>query len=152
VTINPAQFTLKWQKTIPGGFALNPVTAADGKVLVSQAAYFDANAGLYSLDASTGNTLWGKTFGSVNSINPPSYANGNVYIQTCNHASDTYLRAYDANTGNLVFRSAHQAQWESYYAPTIFQGRVYIDGGYYGGMYSFDALTGTQNWFQGLPQ
>lgn len=150
IGLDPSQFALRWQKTIPGGRQLNPVSAADGKVFVSQS---NSNGdALFALNSETGNTLWTKNFGAPFSVNPPSFGYGNVYIQTGNHGSDTYLRAYNAVTGDLVFRTPHSAQWESYYAPTVFQNRVYVNGGYYGGMYSFDAHTGGQNWFQGLQQ
>jgi outer membrane protein assembly factor BamB len=121
-------------------------------VFVSRSTYFQDTTHLFALDAASGETEWTKAFGSVFSVNPPSYANGNVYIQTGNHGSDTYLRAYDAQTGGFVFRAPHSAQWESYYAPTIYDGNVYINGGYYGGMYSFNATSGAQNWFAGLQQ
>lgn len=150
MTLNPDEFSLRWEKQV-GSFDLNPVTAADGKVFVSEIGYFN-DPGLYTLDAEDGAVLWGLSFGDVYSVNPPSYGYGNVYIQTGNHSSDTYLRAYDAETGALVFRAPHYAQWERYYAPTIYDGKVYINGGYYGGMYAFDAYDGTQLWFLGLNQ
>jgi outer membrane protein assembly factor BamB len=96
--------------------------------------------------------LWSKGFGDVFSVNPPSYAYGNVYVQTGNHGSDTWLRAFDGETGAVVFKAPHSAQWERYLAPTIFDGKAYINGGYYGGMYGFDAFTGDQLWFADLPQ
>jgi outer membrane protein assembly factor BamB len=146
-----SQFRVNWQVAAGNGQPLNPVTAADGKVFVSLYGYFSSQ-GLLTLDAETGGTQWSKNFGSVFSVNPPAYDNGKVYIQTGNHGSDTYLRAYDANTGDLIFQSNHSAQWERYYAPTIVDGVVYIDGGYYGGMYAFDGNNGTRLWFTGLPQ
>lgn len=150
ISLDPRLFMLQWQRTL-GTLDLNPVTAADGRVFASEVGYFN-NPSLSTLDAKTGSTLWSKSYGSVFSVNPPSYAYGNVYIQTGNHATDTYLRAYRADTGDLVFRSAHAAQWERYYAPTILDGAVYVNGGYYGGMYAFDASSGQQLWFQPLPQ
>ena len=146
VTLNPSAFSLRWTKTIHSGVALNPVTAADGKVFVSEHSYF-GNAGLYVVDATTGNLLWSTNFGSVFSVNPPSYAYGNVYIQTCDNYGDTYLHAFQAGTGTFVFRSPHAAQWERYFAPTPYDGNVYVDGGEYGGMYSFNATNGSQIWF-----
>jgi outer membrane protein assembly factor BamB len=152
ITLNPDDFSLQWQTRVGfGALALNPVTAADGKVFVTELGYF-SNAGLYVLDAQSGSALWQVNYGSVFSVNPPAYANGTVYVQTGNHASDTYLRAYDANTGAVIFAAPHAAQWERYYAPTIVDFKVYVNGGYYGGMYSFDALTGAQLWFTSLQQ
>jgi outer membrane protein assembly factor BamB len=150
VTLDPELFAVRWSKVVGSGKALNPVTAADGKVFVSLVVYFDDIPSLFVLNSNNGDELWNKSFGSVNSVNPPSYAYGNVYVQTGNHSSDTYLRAYNADTGTLVFRSAHSAQWDRYYAPTIYDGKVYINGGYYGGMYTFDAYTGSELWFTDL--
>jgi len=152
VSLNPDDFELRWQRTIRNDYDLNPATAADGRVFVSEVTYFN-DGGLWVLDSATGEPLWNVTYGSVFSVNPPSYAFGQVYIQTGNHSSDTYLRAYDADTGSEVFTAPHAAQWEQYFAPTVHpDGTVYVNGGYYGGMYAFDALDGTQLWFHDLPQ
>ena len=153
ITIAPRTFRQKWERTI-GTYDLNPVTVSEGKVFVSEKIYFNSSR-LYALDATTGNTLWSKQFGEVFSVNPPSFAYGNVYIQTGKESSTgdaPYLRAYNADTGELVFKTEFEAQWERYYAPTIYDGTIYIDGGYYGGMYAFDAYTGFQKWFSNLPQ
>jgi outer membrane protein assembly factor BamB len=157
VSFDPTEFTLRWQRTLATGHAVNPVTVADGKVFASLVVYFDKIPQFFALDSRDGSTLWSKTFtstalGGVFSVNPPAYAYGNVYVQTCNNGGDTWLRAFDANTGAVVFQSPHQAQWERYYAPTIFQGSVYVDGGEYGGMYAFDAFSGQELWFAWLPQ
>lgn len=148
VSVNPANFSLLWQKTIDAGVVLNPVTEAEGKVFVSEYGYF-SKVGLYVLSATNGNTLWSDDYSGVFSLNPPSYAYGNVYIQNGNGIG-TYsasLTAYQASTGVGLFRSPTSAQWERYLAPTIYDGNVYVDGGTYGGMYSFNATSGTQNWF-----
>ena len=153
IGLNPANFTLRWQQDIGGASALNPVAAADGKVFVTLLVYFNNVPSFFALDAADGHTLWSKTFGSIFSVNPPSYAYGKVYLQTGNHGSDTWLRAFDGNTGAAVFQSPHTAQWERYFAPTIHDGKVYVNGGYYGGMYAFDAYTGAEQWFSStLPQ
>lgn len=148
VTLNPSGFAMRWSQTIHSGVALNPVAAADGKIFVSESTFF-SSAGLYVLDATTGNLLWSTNFGSIFSVNPPSYAYGNVYIETGN-GFGTYIagvHAFQADTGALVFSSPVSAQWERYLAPTIFDGNVYVDGGTYGGMYSFGGINGSQNWF-----
>lgn len=151
-SLTPPALRLKWQRDVGSGKALNPVAAGDGKVFVTLATGFSNVPSLFSLRASDGATLWSKNLGSPNSVNPPSYAYGNVYVQTGNHSSDTWLRAFDGGTGDVVFKVPHSAQWERYLAPTIHDGKVYINGGYYGGMYSFDAFTGEQLWFASLPQ
>jgi len=160
LSLDPAGFGLlwRWQGAVnPQGWPLNPVTAAEGKVFCSVAGHFYGGPSLFVLEAENASVLWSKSFsGTVgagpSSVNPPSFGYGHVYIQTGNHASDTWLRAYDATTGEFAFQSGHAAQWERYYAPTIHDGKVYINGGTYGGAYGFDAFTGAQQWFSGLPQ
>jgi outer membrane protein assembly factor BamB len=154
-TLEPEVFTLRWQRTVGPGRALEPVAAADGKVFVSVSSRFATDTAFFALDARDGEELWSKTLGRVNSVNPPAYAYGNVYLQTGKESSSgipPYLYAFEAETGDLVFQSRFSAQWESYFAPTVFDGHVYANGGYYGGMYSFDAFSGEQDWFEGLPQ
>lgn len=150
VTPTPSRFQLLWQRNL--GLPLNPVSAGDGRVFCTPITYFAGNSPLFALDAANGATLWSTNFGGVFSVNPPSYAYGNVYVQTGNHGSDTWLHAFDGATGERVFRTPHSAQWERYFAPTVQDGKVYLNGGYYGGMYAFDALTGGQLWFRPLQQ
>ncbi len=152
ISLDPATFATRWEQNLGGALALNPVAAGEGKVFVTLNYYFDDTTTLFALSAVDGHTLWSKGFGSVFSVNPPSFAYGNVYVQTGNHASDTWLHAFEGTTGALLFKSPHDAQWERYFAPTIHEGSVYVNGGSYGGMYAFDAYTGARNWFVALPQ
>jgi hypothetical protein len=153
-SLNTSEFALKWQITGANGQPLNPVAVGDGKVLVSNPSYF-GDAGLYAYDAASGASLWHVEYSGLHSVNPPAYANGRVYIQTGKVSSSStppYLRAYEASTGQLAFQSAFDAQWENYYAPTVFDDVVYVNGGSYGGMYAFSAIDGTRKWFVGLNQ
>ena len=149
VTLNPSTLVHRYTRLVSSstGTWFEPLTVADGKIFAT-----GTDRVLRVLDASTGTELWQIAFPTANSVNPPSYANGRVYVQTGNHASDTYLRCYNANTGALVFQTNHLAQWERYYAPTIRDGSVWVDGGTYGGMYCFDAVSGQQRWYTALPQ
>lgn len=144
-TLWPEQFDMLWQVQLPNP-NLNRITAADGKIFTS-----GRGSRLDVVDGLTGSLLWSKSshhrHGSF-----PGYANGIVYMQWGNHSSDTYLEAYDADTGEVIFKSKHAAQWEDYYAPTVYDGRVFVNGGYYGGAYCFDAFTGQQYWFARLAQ
>jgi len=150
ISINAEDISFRWKKKL-GSLALNPVTAAKGLIFVSEIGYFGTQH-FYVL-LKNGSLAWGKSFSDIYSVNPPSYDNGKVYIQTGNHTPGTYLRAYNAQSGNLVFQSPHAAQWERYMSPTIYEKTVYISGGYYGGMYSFGGTTGRQHWFyDDLPQ
>lgn len=156
VSLDPGQFYVRWSKGIGVSSGLirpvNPVAAGDGMVFATLWIYFNDIPQLFALRTTDGSTLWSKGFGSVFSVNPPAYVNGVVYLQTCNHASDTWLWAFGGGSGTKLFQAPHSAQWERYYAPTVFGGGVYVDGGYYGGMYGFKGLTGDQAWFTQLPQ
>jgi hypothetical protein len=152
ISLDPATFSPRWQRSIGGTLPLNPVAAGEGKVFVTLKTYFQDVTSLFALSALDGHTLWSKGFGSIFSVNPPSFAYGNVYVQTGNHGSDTWLHAFEGATGALLFKSPHSAQWERYFAPTVHEGKIYVNGGYYGGMYAFDAYTGGRLWFAELPQ
>jgi outer membrane protein assembly factor BamB len=147
VELEEGELTQLWQTTIGAGTALNRITAAAGKVFTS-----GKGKRIDVVDGHTGVVLWTELLGSYGHGSFPSYANGMVYFQTGNHGNDTWLRAYDAESGEQVFKVPHSAQWEDYYAPTLYDGKVYINGGYYGGAYCFDAYSGHQDWFIDLPQ
>lgn len=147
LALDQTKFRGLWQTTIGSGSALNRITAAAGKVFTS-----GIGSRIDVVDSQTGVVLWTQLLGSYWHGSFPSYANGMVYFQTGNHGSDTWLRAYDAVSGEQVFKVPHSAQWENYYAPTVYDNKVYINGGYYGGAYCFDAFSGHQDWFIGLPQ
>lgn len=149
LSLDPATFSVLWQRSLSTS-NLNPVTTANGGVFVS--GYFPSDGKLQMLDAATGETKWSRGYSGV-SVNPPAYANGLVYIQTGRGTSDTpYLWAYNANTSAQVYSVTFGAQSESYYAPTIVDNTVYVNGGAYGGMYAFDGSNGLQEWFLGLNQ
>lgn len=103
-----------------------------------------------ALDAATGSQRWSQSFGSISSIDPPAYADGVVYVTTGGH-EDSFLRAFDAASGTLLFSAPYDNQWSRWQAPVVSGGNVYMAGGYYGGMYSFDG-AGTQRWFNQMGQ
>lgn len=144
VVADPRVFTERWVTSVASG-PLNPVTAADGHVLVSTEAYFGSQI-LRVLDLATGGVRWSYDFGGIHAVHPPAYGGGRVYVTTSGHG-DSFLWAFDASTGVVAFRSAYGNQWSRYYAPVVLDGIVYMAGGYYGGMYSFDGTDGTERWF-----
>ncbi len=152
VTLNPAKFEIRWETELSTiGIPANPVAAADGMVFASL--FSDPNDGsdsFFCLDAKDGSIRWSKAYGYVHSVNPPAYTNNRVYIQINNHY-DTHLYEYLASSGDMLVDAPISAQWARYYAPTIHSGRVFINGGYYGGMYSFDfSKDPPQQWFLAL--
>jgi hypothetical protein len=149
VAMDTRVFQERWSKIVSTA-ALNPVTAGDGKVFVTTNAYFGVQQAK-SLDAQSGAELWSRDFGAIHSVNPPAYANGTVYLQTGGH-EDSFLYALDATSGAVRFRSAYLNQWSRYFAPVIVGSSVYLAGGYYGGMYAFNATDLSQRWFATLNQ
>ncbi|CAB1059315.1 Vibriolysin, extracellular zinc protease (EC @ Pseudolysin, extracellular zinc protease (EC [Olavius sp. associated proteobacterium Delta 1] len=153
LSLDPQSFTERWVKTLSTR-ALNPVAAADGRVLVSPRSYY-YDPQLFVLSAANGEIAWQKDFDAVYSVNPPAYDDGIVYVQIGEEfarRTPPYLQAYNVANGNLIFQSPFDAQSEINYAPTIYNGNVYVNGGDYGGAYSFDGWTGEQLWFVRLNQ
>ena len=153
-TFDPAGFTLKWTVQLSSEEReVNPVVAANGKVYASLRVYFNEIDQFFALSAINGSTLWSKDYGDVFSVNPPAVDGNTVYIQVGNHTPETRIYGYNVANGSLLYEEPFAAQWERYYSPTILHGRVYIDGGYYGGMYCFDFRDPEPTkWFIGLNQ
>jgi len=139
---------LNWTKALSTG-PLNPVTVEGNRVFATPITYFGPNSPLWALNAEDGSQLWSYNFGSVFSVNPPSVLNGLVYVQMGNHTPATRLFAFKVADGTIAWATPFSAQWERYYAPTIADGKVFVNGGYYGGMYGFDAAMGDPLFYQG---
>ncbi|WGL16319.1 PQQ-binding-like beta-propeller repeat protein [Microbulbifer bruguierae] len=148
--LDAANFALRWSKTFADVQRLHPAAAGDGRVFVSSDSYF-GNQRIYGLDAASGDILWEKAYDEIHSLNPPSFASGKVYFQSGGH-EDSFIRGLDAATGALVFASSYSNQWSNYLAPTVFDGQLYMAGGYYGGMYSHNGESGELNWFTNTTQ
>jgi outer membrane protein assembly factor BamB len=150
ISLNPENFSEGWTRDVIEAVPLNPVTAGDGKVFVTTVGYFGPNVAM-ALDSATGDTLWEYDFGDIHSIHPPAYAKGSVYIQSAGQL-DSFLWAFDAESGELLFKTAYGNQWDRYFAPTIYDDNVYAGGGYYGGAYGFNAASGEELWHVELNQ
>lgn len=149
-TIGAAPFVAGWKKTFTN--PVNPVVVSGDKVYGTLSGYFGTGHRAYALDVDDGSERWTFPLDSAYSVNPPAYSNGRVYFQRGNHSGDTHLWCLDAAAGTLKWASPHSAQWENYLAPTIADGGVFVNGGSYGGLYGFDATTGTQRFFVGQGQ
>lgn len=130
---------------------IQQVVVQDGVVYASPWQYFD-DAWLRALDSSDGSELWKYEFNQCYSVNAPTVDGEHVYVQRGNHGSDTHLWCFYKDSGIPFWIAPHAAQWERYLAPCVADGRVFVNGGYYGGMYGFDQENGQQLFFEGLPQ
>ena len=123
--------------------SINQVAVGDGSIYVTPITYF-GNTYLATLDVVTGTEQWRRTFTSAFSMNPPTFHEGSVYVQRGNHSADTQLWRLSAVDGATIWQAPLSAQWERYLAPTVVGDRVWVNGGYFGGMYGFDRNTGAQ--------
>jgi len=141
-----AHFSNRW--TVGAG-AYEQVAVAQGRVFVSR---LTPELSLDALDAASGIVMWRYPFPAGHSLNPPTYYQGSVYVQRGNHGSDSQLFSIDAATGRLNWSAPFGAQWEGYMAPTVVDEGVFVNAGYYGGIYGFNRSTGAQLFFLGLEQ
>jgi outer membrane protein assembly factor BamB len=149
VTLDPARFAFawEWRRSTSGvlGF-INAVVTEGDRVFVTDDEYFGPLTSLYALDESDGSLAWRQDFINYPALNPPAVANGIVYAATTGH-ENTFLWAFRANDGTPVFKSAFAGQWPRVLAPTVRDGRVFTNGGYYGGgVYGYDATSGASLW------
>lgn len=142
--IHVGSLSPRWVARLSSG-PIQPVAAADGKVFAS-----GSSRGLWALDAATGSELWHVQYPSSVRVNPPSYDQGRVFIQTSGNFSDGLLRSYAAANGTLRFETSYPTQTEWFYAPTIVAGDVYAGGGEFGGMHGYDGDQGNVLWFHRL--
>ncbi|QFU21177.1 PQQ-binding-like beta-propeller repeat protein [Shewanella eurypsychrophilus] len=150
VDINSNDLSLRWSVDIPVNFDYtnDSIVIADSKVVVTGNQINNSSVKeILSLDALDGTIVWQKSY-EVNSITPPAVSDGKVYFQTGGH-DDSFVRALDITSGNLVFKSAYSNQWSDFAAPTPFGDSIYVGGGSYGGIYRFDASSGEEIWFRG---
>lgn len=146
VTLDPDKFSTRWQQpepSVPGqnGLLVASTATSGGQLFVS------GNDHLYVLKEFDGSTNWSYDFSGLPfpSVNPPAIANGVVYVAAGQQGS-TYLFAFHAVSGELIFKSQMSSQWENYLAPTIGAKGIYTDAGTYGGLYGFSP-NGTQLFF-----
>lgn len=143
------QFTPEWSVNL--GEEIQQVAVGAGRVYATPWQYF-GDAWLATLDAASGSELWRYTFSTCYSINPPTFADDHVLVQRGDHSTDTQIWSFYADTGIPYWVTPHSAQWERYMAPTVADGKVFVDGGYYGGMYGFQESDGSQLFYDYEPQ
>lgn len=151
VTLDATRFTSGWSWASPlQNTTLSPVTTGSGLAVLSATGRFSPSH-LVALNEADGTLAWQHDFGSIHAVNHPAVSAGRVFVATSG-AQDTAMWSFELATGQRVFRTPFDSQWEHYLAPTFKDGVVYTDGGYYGGMYAFKASSGLRRWFTPLAQ
>lgn len=147
-TVASATFAPGWVTVLSE--YIQHVAIADGRAFATPLQYF-GSAWLTSLDTSDGHAVWTHVFDSCYSINPPTVDGVHVYVQRCNQASDSQLWSFSAESGVPEWSAPYSTQGDNYMAPTVAEGKVWINGGYFGGMYGFEQASGTQLFFNAAP-
>lgn len=148
VLVNPTHIVQKWEWQAPSPLDdLSGVATSAGKVFITEAAYA---ATLHSLDERNGTELWhhdfppGLQYQPI--LNSPSAAGDKVFIATTGHEL-TAMWALNLADGSTAWQTAFDTQWQHVLAPTVSNGRVYTNGGYYGGgVYAYTGADGTFLW------
>ena len=152
LTVDADRETTRWK--ISGNSLGDPwlslkqnLTTANGLFYVVSSNYMDSGV-LYAKRESDGSEVWHYSFTGLTypSANPATVQGGVVYVAE-GHQEATYMFAFDAAGGSLVYRAPMSSQWEGYLAPTVGpNGMLYANAGTYGGMYAFNP-SGNQLFF-----
>ena len=117
---------MKWAKKYVGK-PLAQLIAAGGR-LYWTARYKWYDDRLYCLDANTGDSLWGELIYN-GYIVPPTYYDGILFYQHENYASYPWVRACDAASGTLLWRSSYWGPGRRMLSPIVASGKVVIATG-----------------------
>ena len=94
--------------------------------------------------------MWSINVPNVVSVSWPVSDGSAIYFQVSNSTLGNNLYSYALN-GTLNWRSPYASRWQHYLGPIIVDGTLYFEGGTYGGLYSFNASNGAQQWYTPLP-
>lgn len=137
--------SLAW-KTQLAQASLWPAVSDGSSVYVSNTSYFQQHS-LWALSVADGSLIWSYDFGNVFGIGQAAVVSGRVYTAQCNNNPGTYMYAFDAASGKVIWTQPFTAQWENYWAPIVVGSRLYFDGGEYGGLYALNRMTGASVFF-----
>jgi hypothetical protein len=145
--LNGCPFVFKWKTPVPANIISQPAIGG-GRVYVSARSFSlsDPTLTLRALDAATGQPLWTNVISSTDTVSPPTYDSGAVYMQRIS-VNPSYIHSFDAATGNTNWSTPFDSQSFQYMAPVVGGGRVFADIGHVHGLGSFDQVSGTQQWF-----
>lgn len=144
--------TLAWAKQIKPSALLNAPAIENGRAFVSVSNRFSPVAPIYALSASDGSELWSYNFGSVYGVGAPAVFDGRVYLA---HGKDlpqppATLWSFEAANGASGWRSPLNAEWDSYAAPIVSGGRVFVQAGVPGGISGYLVADGERVLLQGF--
>lgn len=132
---------------------LSPVMVAEGRAFTTFGGFNGSGNGtLVALSVADGSTLWAHDFGEIYGMGQVTLDGDRLYVQNAKGIGagvGAAISAFDPATGNLIWSSPIGAQWEHYWSPAVAAGRVFMNGGTYGGLYGFDVNSGSELFFNG---
>lgn len=112
-----------------------------------------------ALNPLTGSKTWSTSFIPVPNypLSAPTTGNGMVYVDQTGESDAPpserpYVYGLSSATGSIVFATTYSAQWGAGSRPTVADNQVFVPGGYFGGLNSYNALTGANQWFATVNQ
>ena len=136
--------------TALGQSSLVPGAATDGQYVYMTG--ITGSGGIdqvLALNPSTGNKSWSTSFVANDSLSAPTTGNGMVYVDQTGESAipseSPYVYGLTSATGSVVFATTYSAQWGAGSRPTVTGNQVFVPGGYYGGLNSYNALTAPTN-------
>ena len=137
VTLNPDQFTLRWKAGSVATMAYNGQSAAATLSASNGLFYVAKDNKLEARKELDGSLAWSYDVSTLTypSVNPPAVDKGIVYM-AAGQQSSTFMFAFDAVTGSVIFKTPMTSQWEHYLAPVAYDDAVYTNAGSYGGAYA----------------
>jgi len=131
------------------------VVSSDGRVFATVDRSSSDAMQVVALHASNGAKLWSYNFGDVTSVGWPAVVAGTLFVQQP-RGSDQVLStlwAFDATSGATKWTAPFESQGDRFLPPVVVGTDLYMNGGYYGGLYGFSSVNGTQKFFNNtLPQ
>lgn len=151
VTLDPARFEAAWSTVLKQDLYLSPVTTGPGSVFVSVNGYWDDHF-LFSVDVATGEPRWIRHLSTVNGLNGPSFADGQVLVSSVEDENSFYM-GFDAATGATLFQSPYDNSTPDitdgglpFLPPLVHDGAVYFGANGGLGAARLDVMTGSVQW------
>ncbi len=154
---NPSDTTkyplkFKWSKNLSSNRLYEPIII-NNSIYTTSGGGWSSPSSAYGINLFNGEIIWETNLGNAYTITGPSFGYGTVFLQVgIDNDYGTSVYAFDAITGNEIWASPFGSQWEEYLPPTIYDNKVLINGGHYGGAYAFHVQTGQEIWFHDLTQ
>jgi outer membrane protein assembly factor BamB len=126
-------FERRWRVSLPGQVSYPLI--AQGKIFVTTGGSNTGSPALYALDQASGQVVWSHLLPSYLPWANAAYDAGRIFVVSNNVSccSSGVLRAYDADTGDLVWTAQLPGQYSFTSPPTAANGVVYIGGSGLGG-------------------